>query len=360
MRERICTFDFIRIIACFAVILIHITSVYVPINNFAYIINQMMRFAIPIFIILSGASIYYSESEKEEIGFVSFVVNRIKKVLIPYTLWTLSYMLYDYIENINGIFSREFVYEFLRNFLLGKGHLYFVVIIFQIYLLYPFIKKGFQKGFSKVILLGTFILTTYFQLAIYLVRWYIYILPKSIVTYGYILFPSWIFFFVFGMYFINKRQEWDKHLLNNIISIAITWFLSLILLIIDSKITSTYGSSVKPTVMIYGIVSFIFLYCVYTYIEKYLSKSIHNVIYWLSTQSFFVYLSHILILDLIKSYSYIFGINNNWHHIEGMLLLFILVSGVSFVLAYIINLLPFTSIGGGKKHNARTPNKYVV
>lgn len=47
-------YDFIRIISALAVLTIHVTSTHIANNTYAYISNQLCRFCVPMFIILSG------------------------------------------------------------------------------------------------------------------------------------------------------------------------------------------------------------------------------------------------------------------------------------------------------------------
>ena len=69
--KRIEELDFTRIIAMIAVITIHVTSAYIGYQsnilvmgmNVAFILNQLTRFAVPLFILLSGTSLGLSAND---------------------------------------------------------------------------------------------------------------------------------------------------------------------------------------------------------------------------------------------------------------------------------------------------------
>ncbi|HHV60670.1 MAG TPA: acyltransferase family protein [Clostridiaceae bacterium] len=108
MPARIKALDYIRVIATLAVIAIHVSSTYTLSNDIAYIINQSMRFAIPVFFILSGAAIFYSHYEKGRINYMVFVRKRFVKIVVPFILWTLIYLIYDAKNDISQVLSARF------------------------------------------------------------------------------------------------------------------------------------------------------------------------------------------------------------------------------------------------------------
>lgn len=345
MQERLKELDFIRCIATIAVLLIHVTSTYILDNDITYVINQSMRFAIPVFIILSGASIYYSNLNKDNISYFNFIKKRVIKIFVPYMLWTIIYIFYEVRHDLGIVSTGELVKQFLKYLVLGKEHLYFVVIIFQIYLIYPLFHLLFKKGYSNITLIITFCVSLYLQLGVYLIRWSIYIIPKPGSTYFYLLFPSWIFFFILGMYIIQKKSEFESLFSPKLLALAIIWLMSLFVLTTDTKLSTTYGSSIKPTVMFYGIISFIFFYIFFLNIKK-VSPEIMNVVMWFSNQSYGIYLSHILILKLIRSYTNMVGFGNIWSLTGSVPVLFITLTISTCVFIYLFSFLSFSNMFG--------------
>ena len=145
--KRIEELDFTRIIAMIAVITIHVTSAYIGYQsnilvmgmNVAFILNQLTRFAVPLFILLSGTSLGLSANDDSYRGFLH---KRLTKIGIPYLAWTAVYIIYNNHSDLSAINFRSV----LRTVLLGQAapHLYFVVIIFQFYLIFPFLRHLFS------------------------------------------------------------------------------------------------------------------------------------------------------------------------------------------------------------------------
>ena len=87
--KRIEELDFTRIIAMIAVITIHVTSAYIGYQsnilvmgmNVAFILNQLTRFAVPLFSLLSGTSLGLSANDD---SYREFLHKRLTKIGIPY------------------------------------------------------------------------------------------------------------------------------------------------------------------------------------------------------------------------------------------------------------------------------------
>lgn len=338
-RVRLSDFDFLRFVATLAVITIHITAGYVTASNIAYTLNQVARFAVPMFIVLSGYLLYYGNNKKQCL--LSFLKKRLNKIVIPFLLWNLIYLLYSYHHKMATLTIKLFASLFLQGLFLGKGtpHLYFVIIIVQMYILYPLIEKGFERGYGRFLLGISFFITLYFQLGIYLFRWYIYILPK-ISNYT-LMFPTWLFFFVFGMYAAKKREKLEATLKKFPIQLGLAWLISFIVLMTDSKLSNTYGGSAKPTIILYCITSFLFFDAAAVNL-----KIKNKYVDWLSGQSFFIYLAHILVMNLIKTFTFKAGLKTLWAGVDGMLLLFFATTLTTCILAYLLSYVPYSDLLG--------------
>jgi surface polysaccharide O-acyltransferase-like enzyme len=122
------------------------------------LINQVGRFTVPIFVILSGFALAKSE-EKRPFDVEIFFQRRLWRIVPPYILFTLlnvigqsQFQKADWLERGQQIFQ-------LLSTGMGDYHLYFLGIIFQCYILYPFIRRvAFTKWNLYILLLITFIL----------------------------------------------------------------------------------------------------------------------------------------------------------------------------------------------------------
>ena len=110
--KRIEELDFTRIIAMIAVITIHVTSAYIGYQsnilvmgmNVAFILNQLTRFAVPLFILLSGTSLGLSANDD---SYREFLHKRLTKIGIPYLAWTAVYIIYNNHSDLSAINFRS-------------------------------------------------------------------------------------------------------------------------------------------------------------------------------------------------------------------------------------------------------------
>lgn len=336
--------DSIRVIGMFSIILIHVTSIFLPSNSNAYILNQLSRFGVPIFFILSGIALYYNYPIISSNNLFKYYKKRFISIVIPYLLWILIYFIYEYRHNISDFFTVETIVKIIRSVFIGKRQLYFLIIMIQFYIIYPLLCKIISLNkYDNLIIIISFIITLYLNLASYLMRWNINITPFSDLRYLYLMMPSWLFYFIMGVYFI-KNQEKIISLINKSEtknSILCIWIISFLILLADSKLSNTYGSSIKPTVFIYSILSFFILYYLSDILTKYVPLKLQT---WLSSQSFFIFLSHILVMELLKSYLYIIEVRIDSFIFKGMVIIIL-----SLISAYILQYIPFAEYLGVKR-----------
>lgn len=263
----------------------------------AYVWNQVSRFAVPMFILLSGLSLTLGDKGNE--GKLDFFKKRYSKILLPYVIWSVIYFVY---ANRYQLFTADPVFILVQ---LGKQmikgtayvHLYYLVITFQLYFFYPFLKKLFQIN-KMMALMGSFILTFGFHLVIYLHANQVFILPSIRVPYV-VLFPVWVFYFVLGMFAATKFDKF--HLVINRLAlppIFVLWIITIVVLILDSKWTQTFTSSSKPTTLLYTLVSAFFLYKVALIIGGWKGR-VSQALGWFSRHTFLIYLIHPLIISQI-------------------------------------------------------------
>tara|TARA_Y100001956_G_scaffold59909_1_gene59474 strand:+ start:522 stop:1535 length:1014 start_codon:yes stop_codon:yes gene_type:complete len=146
MRERVLFFDLLRCVAAVAVIAIHVLAPYrhelgvIPFGEWftAVATNGVTRWAVPVFILISGALML---SDKRPFDLHYYVKRRLGKVLLPFLIWSLFYA---YLSgwSVNG-FDVNVVQETLVNspqhatyYHLGFFYyfipLYFVIPLFQV------------------------------------------------------------------------------------------------------------------------------------------------------------------------------------------------------------------------------------
>lgn len=357
MKQHLREFDLIRAVAALSVFAIHISGRYVYSSKAAYVCNQSMRYAVPLFIIISGFLLFYSDVEKDKVDYKSFLTKRFKKVLIPYIIWSVIYVIYANRHNISVLWpiTGTSASGLLRNLLFGNAafHLYFVVIILQLYLIYIPLRSLLLK-YPKTMLVISFVITLIFQTSIYLSQVKLLVLPGTPFPY-FIMFPSWLFYFTFGMYGAHTMEKWCIRLQRKVVLLAMLSAASFIILFADSMLSSTFESSIKPSIMLYTVSCGLFLYAV-SYSFKDNSSIAVKLLDWISAQSYAIYLSHILVLSLVVSLWKIVGLNGLLKPSVEMILLFLIILIFTLFFVYLVSLTPFASYLGGIPAKRRQPN----
>lgn len=141
MKERRWEFDAIRIIACFCVVLIHVAGhgmgALEPASIPWIIRNQvtcMVRFAAPVFFMLSGVLFL-----NKEIEFSVLYRKYILRMVVAVVAWSGFYAVIDYLEFRK--YGGEGIDFFFRQWLKGHYHMWFLPALVGAYVCYPMIRK---------------------------------------------------------------------------------------------------------------------------------------------------------------------------------------------------------------------------
>lgn len=352
MQGRLQVFDLLRVLATLAVIGIHVSADYAGTSAGGFLFNQVVRFAVPMFIIISGFLLYYQDITsvcRESVG--RFYRKRFGKILWPYVLWTLFYTLVTQYLLHTWPDTRVFMAALGRHLLWGTGayHLYFMVIIIQCYLLYPLLKAWIEKhAVSFVISLLS--LCLFCQVVLYLNTIGRYSLPGVVHPQVYLVaFPIWIGYFGLGMYMAQFRTRIESALASGSGRWGMLWVISMAFLLWDGHTTASYASSGKPTIMIYAIMSFLFFYSLTL---KYGGKGL-PITDWLSRQSFLIYLSHPVVLLFLQRIVHKMGVSAAWEGPGGMMMLYVLTVVITVTGVYCVRHAPLLWLLGGQSYRPR-------
>ncbi|SHM97197.1 acyltransferase [Mucilaginibacter sp. OK098] len=163
--ENIDWINNLRLVALYAVIILHCTSLLlmqygkVSMSNWlvADFLNATVRFAVPVFVMITGALLLHREYE---IG--SFLKKRLVRVVVPFLFWSLIYIGYS-LYNEEIVFTGDvwanikIVLHLLKT---GSSyHLWYVYMLIGLYFFIPIIGKFVRHASEKEIL---YFLTVWF------------------------------------------------------------------------------------------------------------------------------------------------------------------------------------------------------
>lgn len=213
MRKRIAELDILRAVAAFAVVMIHVTASplsTLPVNSRSFfwysLLNQWSRFSIPAFVLITGLVLCYTYGQREGFKPGEFLVKRLQAIAIPYLVWTVIYMLWR--TRVEGSWAKlpeNLAWSVIRGNAMYQ--LYFIVLIFQYYLLFPLIRplaRSRWLGITTVVALGIQALLmwdTYYGLFTPQVTtpWLV-----ELLKWRDRLFPWWMGYFMAGLWIATK------------------------------------------------------------------------------------------------------------------------------------------------------------
>lgn len=217
MKARLDELTVMRAVACLSVLLVHISAI--PFDSpdlsegslifFGYL-NRAFKFTTPTFVFLSGVMQYYHQWQGV-FDFKKFMKKRFGPIFWPYLTAVIGY---EVILGFMGVYPLS-IKDCLTRFFLGSSnyHLYFVVIILQLYLLMPLVLKLFERFNDRLVLLGS--------LGINLISREFLIMP-----YSDRLFVNYLFFFMLGAYVV-RHMDWFKEVASKRWGILLLGYLAL-------------------------------------------------------------------------------------------------------------------------------------
>lgn len=169
------TFDWIdnlKVIALFAVIMLHTASPLLmdfkkaDVSNWLIgdFYNALVRFAVPVFVMISGALLLHREYE---IGY--FLKKRLSRIIWPFLLWSFIYIIYTWYDEEITFSDNTWnnIHIILHQLKYGAYyHLWYVYMLIGLYFFIPIISKFVRNGTEKEIryfLLAWFVVMIFSQ-----------------------------------------------------------------------------------------------------------------------------------------------------------------------------------------------------
>lgn len=335
--------DTLRALATIGVIIIHISS---PLVNMAYdgnmaywwignVIDSSVRFAVPVFLMLSGATLLGKEYKLGE-----FYKRRFTRVLLPFLFWLLVYWVYRWAMLKTWQQPQEplAILSWAGKLFLKEGvskHFWYVYMILFIYLLVPLLGRGLRKlslsVLSNLLLLWVILTFVFKSVPLNMYNWSTDYGNKFG---GYLLYSGYL---VLGYYLSKLAATTPKIRLWTGVIFAMSVAVSSISTYLFSQQAGHLDLSMYGYLSVNTIIQSIALF---VWIKDLTIKDEHTniIISQASNYSYGIYLVHIIIIGIL------FRNGIYWSFAHPLLSLPLLTIGVlvcSFAIIFVLRKIPF-------------------
>lgn len=320
----------------FAVVVLHTASPLLfrvkdaSINDWlaADVYNALVRFCVPVFVMITGALLLQREYELGD-----FLKRRFGRLIPPFIFWSLIYIGYklynEEIELSNNIWPN--IKLVLQQLQTGSYyHLWYVYLLMGLYLFIPVISKFVRNATEKELLyfLGIWFLTMIWG------KPYLTIFDPGIDLHN---FTGYIGYLVLGYYLAYKPFKFK-----NIASIATLVFILCTLLITSGtyslllknrNLSTFFYEPISPFILTLSASAFLMA----RFIKVELNPVVNNIVSDIGKYTLGLYLSHALILNLLELGGITYTIFNPVFSIP---LVALLCFSLSALMIYVLSKLP--------------------
>lgn len=256
--------------AILAVVAIHVINVFIGRNLWLTNWDQVLRFSVPLFTALSGLAL--AKKYAAGLKLKEFYSRRLLKLLPLYALWSAVYWL---------VTRQPFPFAY---------HLYFVPMIFQAYLIFPFILPIIKKLPWVALIISGVLQVLYFQ----------HHNTPTNDQYQYLWFAAWQFYFVLGIFlaFVSSSRI---RLIGLIAAAA-----GLVWSIRDTQALLETGKNLIWATRFTRIPVIVYSGGLTIALVNWAKKS--RVLTFLGANSYLIYLSHILFLKLLLAPDFVLSV----------------------------------------------------
>lgn len=340
--KRIYYLDVLRMIACFSVIMVHVSGRYVLNTsiklNFMIgnICDSLSRIGVPIFLMISGALFL---EEKYDVKKISF---HIRKMILFFSFWSLFYC---FVYQLIPCFFRNKTIDIgkiISSLIEGPAHLWYIYLIIGMYLITPLLRLWVNKKNIKYIeyfMCLAFIFSFLIPSILSLITPFLdYSSSIETILYDklYLNYVSgYTLYFILGWYLNNCEIRHKKFI----------FFLGILGFMYTIFTTFFLSYYFHKSILVYDYLSFniliesmsIFLFCKF-WIENEKSKKNSSLVNSICKNSLNIYAVHLIFVDLFYFIADKIGISHN------SILTIILVFFCTLISSYFFSYLYYKTI----------------
>lgn len=343
-NERNISFDILRILSAFSVVVLHVSSMYlmeynVSDTNFkiANFINSISRFGVPIFVMISGA-IFLSEEKQITIG--KLWKHNILRLFILYIIWSFAYYVFQSLYLWKFDFWRHGFVRTVTGCVYASNHFWFIFMIIGLYALVPILRTWLHHSSEKEqqYLIGIFVVFQILRITLEIT------LDKSLTsTISELVeiteLTGYLGYFILGYYLTHyKLSDKLKIALYALVpvGIATNYFIS-------DALSVKYGYYSPGIYDSFGLFTFLHVVTLFIFVTDitakasspaFLKKLIKNV----SLDTLGVYMMHIALLTFLMEEHIIWG---QIPTLPGIILLSLLLFTACTTVAAILRRIPY-------------------
>lgn len=342
--NRNISFDLLRILSAFAVVVLHTSTIYIErysvestVFRIANFYDSLSRFSIPIFVMISGAIFL---SEEKTVTSKNLWKRNILRLFLIYCVWSFAYYAFQcgYYWNVS-IFHKGLI-GIVTGCVYASNHFWFIFMILGLYALVPFLRTWVTHASQKE--LNYFVLLfMVFQIARTTITT---LADKSLITeisnkLTITELSFYLGYFVLG-YILTRQelpQKW-KTILYALVPVgaAANYLISDIM----SRRAGTYHPGIYDS---FGLFTCILSMAVFIFFKDRGKKwkvngTFSRTLSSLSQDTLGIYLLHVGILDYLKVNNILFG---NLSSLAGVPIISFLVFAFCALVSAILRRIPF-------------------
>lgn len=333
--------DVLRILACAAVVMLHVAGNYGGVfktDSFTWeicnIYDSCVRWAVPVFVMISGSLFLANDKPLNAI-----LRENVLRLIAAYAIWSTVYGLRSFI--VYDMSIKGLIYEIVS----GHFHMWYIPMLIGLYLIVPLLRPIARDAFlSKYFL---FLAVCYAYLAPQVMGVLEVFLPQKVCVFGSRLIDSMQIMIVLGYssyYVLGYRLSRSSMSISRPILLLILFF-TVLLTAAGTHVLSVLSGS--PTQLMYGNLTInvfaqsVVVFMLFRSEERALAglpESGRRLIRIISKTTFGIYLVHPLIIDAVDLFLEMHAIEVG--PIALVPLVTLVVTVISFAVSYSISKLP--------------------
>lgn len=327
---------------CLLVIFIHVSSE--PITSLnthtaeygvIFILWHFASLAVPGFIFLSGLKFFLNMPEK--FSYKHFYLMRFIRIVIPYIIFNILYYLYFIAMGYFPFALGDLVKYILDGSLVAP--FYFIVVIVQFYALAPLWIRLVKRANAAAVLVFSAIITLFLKL--YLPDIVSMIFPGAPDGYISSIFPSYLFYWLFGCYAGLHYEKFKSDVLKNRLLITVVFC---IVTAADAAFSYIDSAGLRPVAFLDDIH---YLFCISAVIFAYTaslsiyrSRELKNrLVIATDRASYYIFLLHSLLIFIVNELMTRFGLTSiSLRYLIRIIVVYVLSILICIAIRFIIQL----------------------